>query len=89
MYNTTTIYPVFQNGTEEMEHKHNVVTSANLHFYTFTKIFFISLNAVDHLLMIGLTLVICFKCFLLGFKKTAIHAHLCTLGVSKNKQKTK
>lgn len=60
-------------------HVFNAVTKVQ----TASGIIFAVVDALNHLLIISITLIIFLKCRSLDYARTALHAHLCFMGVSK------
>ena len=46
------------------------------------EIYIALMSSITHIITTALTCFMAFRCFKLGFRKTAMHAHLCTVGVS-------
>lgn len=62
-------------------HIFNAVTKVQ----TVSGIIFAVVDGLNHILIFSITLIIFCKCRALDYSRTALHAHFCTMGVSKNK----
>ncbi|XP_005182445.1 uncharacterized protein LOC101897223 [Musca domestica] len=47
---------------------------------SFPTLLAVAMNLFNHVLIVTLTSYMVYKCWLLEFQKTALHAHLCTIG---------
>ncbi|XP_075149636.1 uncharacterized protein LOC142223671 [Haematobia irritans] len=57
-----------------------VDTLGPLHIHSFSSLMAVGMNLFNHMLVVTLTSYMVYKCWLLEFQKTALHAHLCTIG---------
>lgn len=73
---TQTIFESSNNATHEEEGEIGL-----LYFTSFKAFMALSMNLANHVLIMAVTLPMVYKCYLMDFEKTALHAHLCTIGV--------
>uniref|UniRef100_A0A1I8NY41 ascorbate ferrireductase (transmembrane) n=2 Tax=Stomoxys calcitrans TaxID=35570 RepID=A0A1I8NY41_STOCA len=53
---------------------------AALPMHNFSSLMAVGMNLFNHILIVTLTSYMVYKCWLMEFQKTALHAHLCTIG---------
>ncbi|KAI8121482.1 hypothetical protein FF38_04116 [Lucilia cuprina] len=75
VFNTISVDNFILKSQEDVFYSSPIHSSQNLrHSLIF------GMNLFNHIIIVVLTLAMAYKCWLLEFKKTALHAHLCTMG---------